>query len=253
MDIECEEQPQPSSASHPNQEYIDDLSRLLEAATHPRSTALLQKALQDAKSEGLVNGQKEEGDKEGVEKRSEAPEVKTASHAAPVGRTVPLVYSTRISQYGWDQTPKAVKIYITGISDLSQASKDDVKAKFKAKSVEVEVKSPKGKVYSLLINDLFESILPDQSFTKVKGGTVIVTLKKSAAKEWPFLTGREKKLKDAREPKTPKPDKSEDPGASLMGLMKQMYQDGDDDMKRTIAKAWHESQEKRMKEETPET
>lgn len=82
------------------QEYIDDLSRLLEAATHPRSTALLQKALQDAKSEGLVNGQKEEGDKEGVEKRSEAPEVKTASHAAPVGRTVPLVYSTRISQYG---------------------------------------------------------------------------------------------------------------------------------------------------------
>lgn len=33
--------------------------------------------------------------------------------------------------------------------------------------MEVEVKSPKGKVYSLLINDLFESILPDQSFTKV--------------------------------------------------------------------------------------
>ena len=80
------------------QEYIDDLSRLLEAATHPRSTALLQKALQDAKSEELENGVKEEG----AEKRSEAPppEVKTVSHAPPVGRTVPLAYSTRISQYG---------------------------------------------------------------------------------------------------------------------------------------------------------
>ena len=50
-------------------------------------------------------------------------------------------------------------------------------------------------------------------------------------------------------PKTPKMDKNEDPGASLMGLMKQMYQDGDDDMKRTIAKAWQESQEKRMKDD----
>ena len=50
--------------------------------------------------------------------------------------------------------------------------------------------------------------------------------------------------------KPSKTDKNEDPGASLMGLMKQMYQDGDDDMKRTIAKAWHESQEKRVKEQS---
>ena len=50
-------------------------------------------------------------------------------------------------------------------------------------------------------------------------------------------------------PKPPKMDKDEDPGGSLMNLMKQMYQDGDDEMKRTIAKAWHESQEKRNKEQ----
>lgn len=81
------------------QEYIDDLERLLKAATHPRSTTLLQKALLDAKSEGLVNGDKEGGG--GGAERSEAPqEVKTVTHAAPVGRTVPLAYSTRISQYG---------------------------------------------------------------------------------------------------------------------------------------------------------
>ena len=42
-------------------------------------------------------------------------------------------------------------------------------------------------------------------------------------------------------------DKDEDPGVGLMKLMKQMYNDGDDEMKRTIAKAWHESQEKRAK------
>ncbi len=40
-----------------------------------------------------------------------------------------------------------------------------------------------------------------------------------------------------------KPD--EDPSASLMKMMKQMYDEGDDEMKRTIKKAWCESQEKK--------
>ena len=35
---------------------------------------------------------------------------------------------------GWDQTSKVVKIYITSLSsELSQASKEDIKAKFKEK------------------------------------------------------------------------------------------------------------------------
>ena len=33
-----------------------------------------------------------------------------------------------------------------------------------------------------------------------------------------------------------------------MKLMQQMYDEGDDEMKRTIAKSWYESQEKRKKE-----
>ena len=37
-----------------------------------------------------------------------------------------------------------------------------------------------------------------------------------------------------------------DPGAGLMNLMKKMYDDGDDDMKRTIAKSWQEAQDKKM-------
>ena len=43
------------------------------------------------------------------------------------------------------------------------------------------------------------------------------------------------------------PDKDEDPGAGIMKLMQKMYDEGDDEMKRTIKKAWHESQEKKMK------
>jgi len=43
----------------------------------------------------------------------------------------------------------------------------------------------------------------------------------------------------------PKLDDKADPSASLMNLMKKMYDDGDDEMKRTIAKAWTEGQEKK--------
>ncbi|KAL0924579.1 hypothetical protein M5K25_005421 [Dendrobium thyrsiflorum] len=35
--------------------------------------------------------------------------------------------------------------------------------------------------------------------------------------------------------------KDKDPMAGIMDLMKNMYDDGDDDMKRTIAKAWSDA------------
>ena len=44
--------------------------------------------------------------------------------------------------------------------------------------------------------------------------------------------------------KTPKFDDKKDPNESLMNLMKQMYEDGDDEMKRTIAKSFAESRNK---------
>ena len=37
---------------------------------------------------------------------------------------------------------------------------------------------------------------------------------------------------------------SSDPQAGIMNLMKKMYDEGDDDMKRMIKKTWYESQQK---------
>ena len=44
----------------------------------------------------------------------------------------------------------------------------------------------------------------------------------------------------------PKVDESADPNDSLMTMMKQMYDEGDDEMKRTITKAWSESRNKQQ-------
>ena len=40
-------------------------------------------------------------------------------------------------------------------------------------------------------------------------------------------------------------DADADPQANMMKMMQQMYEDGDDEMKRTIAKSMYESQNKK--------
>jgi calcyclin binding protein len=73
---------------------------------------------------------------------------------------------------------------------------------------------------------------------------VVVFLAKSmTSKHWPHLIASEMK---AKEPKVPDMDPNEDPSAGLMNLMKKMYEEGDDEMKRSIAKAWTEGREKNV-------
>lgn len=45
-------------------------------------------------------------------------------------------------------------------------------------------------------------------------------------------------------------DTEADPSEGLMNVLKKIYEDGDDDMKRTINKAWVESREKQAREDT---
>lgn len=73
---------------------------------------------------------------------------------------------------------------------------------------------------------------------------LILTLPKIKEEHWADLLRTEKKEIKS----TPKLDENNmsDPSAGIMELMKQMYEDGDDNMKRTIAKAWYESREKNM-------
>lgn len=69
--------------------------------------------------------------------------------------------------------------------------------------------------------------------------SVVIFLSKASPITWSTVTLEEKRLKEA---KAPKFDASagEDPQASMMNMMKQLYQEGDDDMKRQIAKSFAE-------------
>lgn len=152
-------------------------------------------------------------------------------------------YEVKLNNYGWDQTHTAVKIYIT-LKDVHQLPKEAITCDFSEKTLNLHVFGLDNRNYHLPINNLCAEIDTEKSNFKVKTDMIVVSLVKKVAKDWSHVTSVEKRIKEAKSPSMPDMGEESDPGASLMNLMKKMYQDGDDEMKKTIAKAWTESQEK---------
>ncbi|XP_034934627.1 calcyclin-binding protein [Chelonus insularis] len=151
-------------------------------------------------------------------------------------------YDIKLTNYCWDQSDKFMKLYIT-LKNVQTLPQEAVTCNFTERSMNLRVLGLDNKNYQLSISNLCEDIDPNKSYTKIKTDMIVVFLNKKLPKNWSHVTGIEKRIKEA---KNTTPDfESSDPEAGLMNLMKKMYQEGDDDMKRTIAQAWTESQEKR--------
>lgn len=155
----------------------------------------------------------------------------------------PKRYEVKLNNYGWDQTNSTVKFYIT-LKDVHQLPKESIICNFTDKSLDLRVLALDNRDYHFPINNLCAEIDTARSNLKVRTDMIIVTLVKKVAKDWSHVTWVEKRIKEAKTPSVPEMGEDSDPGANLMNLMKKMYQDGDDDMKKTIAKAWTESQQK---------
>ncbi|XP_058101085.1 uncharacterized protein LOC131245557 isoform X5 [Magnolia sinica] len=119
------------------------------------------------------------------------------------------------------------KIYVS----LEGVEQEKMETVFRPMSVDIKFHDVQGKNYRCAIPKLNKEIVPEQCKVAVKPNRVIVTLSKASKGNWLDLHFKEDKLK-------PNMDKEKDPMAGIMDLMKNMYEDGDDDMKRTIAKAW---------------
>lgn len=153
-------------------------------------------------------------------------------------------YEVKLNNYGWDQTTTTMKLYVT-LKDVHQLPKEAVTCNFTEKSFDLHVLGLNNKNYSLTINNLCEDIDSDKSNVKVKVDMVIISLAKKVAKYWSHVTSVEKRIKESKTSLVPDVSEDNDPGTSLMNLMKKMYQEGDDEIKKTIAKAWTETQEKK--------
>ncbi|KAM9792041.1 calcyclin-binding protein [Syngnathus typhle] len=155
------------------------------------------------------------------------------------------VYTVKITNYAWDQSEKFVKIYLT-LKNVHMIPSEKVQVKFTERSFSVLVKELDGKNHQMSLLNLLYPIDEENSSTKIKTDMVVIMCKKKAAKKWECLTTVEKQSKEKDKPKV---DDNADPSEGLMSMLKKIYTDGDDEMKRTINKAWSESQEKKMRGE----
>ncbi|XP_015513702.1 calcyclin-binding protein [Neodiprion pinetum] len=153
-------------------------------------------------------------------------------------------YEVKLNNYAWDQSEKFIKIYIT-LKNVQSLPKEAVYCDFMERSIDLRVLGLDSRNYQLPINNLCEEIIPEQSYTKVKTDMIAIFLAKKSPKNWSHVTGVEKRIKESKTPAVPEMSEDSDPSSNLMSLMKKFYDEGDDDMKRTIAKAWTESQDKR--------
>jgi len=88
---------------------------------------------------------------------------------------------------------------------------------------------------------LFDSLAVEKCSLTIKSDSITLTLKKENAKNWSSLKWqKEKETKKSEEKKGADLDEK-DPQASLMHLMKDLYQNGSDDIKKTIAESWTKS------------
>ncbi|XP_054778539.1 uncharacterized protein LOC129286612 [Prosopis cineraria] len=194
---------------------LEELRHLQSIAKRPRIISLLYSEINN------------------LEKLSkETPSVPPPQIPAPVssGTKVPSVpalkYAT-LSSFSWDQDNDKVKIYVS----LEGVEENKIETDFKPMSFDVKFHDIQGKNYRCAIPKLHSEIVPEKCKVLVKPTRVIITLVKASKGNWLDLHFKEDKLK-------PKMDKEKDPMAGIMDLMKNMYEEGDEEMKRTIAKAW---------------
>jgi len=141
-----------------------------------------------------------------------------------------------LSNYAWDQEGLDVKIYFD-LQEVGTLAKEDVQIEFTKKSIEMKIHNLKGKNYKFSISELNKAIDPDKSSFRIRPNKITITLKKKDSDHWSTIFYKEDKIK-----KTKTDEK--DPQKGLMDLMKNLYETGDDEMKKTIAKAWTENKSK---------
>ncbi|KAH8420492.1 hypothetical protein KR009_010825, partial [Drosophila setifemur] len=151
-------------------------------------------------------------------------------------------YLVELTDYGWDQSVKFVKLFIT-LNGVQACEEENVTVKYTENSLQLHVRDLNGKDYGLSVNNLLHGIDVEKSYRKIKTDMVAIYLKKAKEGEnWDVLTAIQKRLKQKQDSEMSK--NSENPESALVNIMKKMYNDGDSKTKQMIAKAWTENQDK---------
>ncbi|XP_075877480.1 calcyclin-binding protein [Nelusetta ayraudi] len=204
--------------------------------------SLAEKAERTRVRELLKQEQKKVEKELSVKRQQKADQARREADPSTVSKPI---YTVKITNYAWDQSEKFVKIYLT-LKDVHKIPLENVEISFTEGSFSVLVKDLGGKNHQMAVLNLLYPIDVKDSFKKIKSDMLLLMCKKQSTKKWECLTKVEKKSKDKEKPTV---EDNAEPGDGLMNMLKKIYSEGDDEMKRTINKVWTESQEKKVRGE----
>ena len=153
-----------------------------------------------------------------------------------------------LNDFSWDQgaynTP-TISIYVE-LQDVGTV-KDNVSFTSTSDSFDLTITDLNGKNYRLCKDNLENEIVPEESKFVVKQNKIVLKLTKKKGQysyeTWPQLISKKTKEEKIK--------RKQDPSASIMDMMKDLYNDGDDNMKKIIGESMLKSQRGEKVEELP--
>jgi len=167
----------------------------------------------------------------------------SSTPSAPPKPSKPRRVYQAITSYAFSDSKDFAKIIISDVDGLGDATIEFTPTEH-AFSIAV-LREEQGLPNLRLTVDPLKKIVPSSSRYVVKGKTLTVILSKKKSATWTKL---KKTISSIKKPKENNPKAKEDPNNALMDMMKKMYDEGDDEMKRTMQKAWWEAQHKKEEE-----
>lgn len=137
---------------------------------------------------------------------------------------------------GYDKPHVNVDLRLKGVEELPR---ENITCDFTESSFDLKIIGLDGKNHRFLKTNLEKDIVPAESEVKVKKNHVIVQLRKVKG-EYGFDSWTDLCAKGRRKP-APSVGKDSDPQASIMNMMQDLYEDGDDNMKKVIGEAMYKA------------
>mmetsp|Transcript_26138 Transcript_26138/g.36022 ORF Transcript_26138/g.36022 Transcript_26138/m.36022 type:complete len:235 (-) Transcript_26138:66-770(-) len=214
---------------------IEETEKLLSTAVFPGVKGILQ---------GHLNKLRKDEEKKAAAEAKAATAAKLAeenvSKPAPSAPVKPVVVGNfvPIEDFAWDQgsyNSPIVTVYVE--LDNVGSVKDSVKVEFTKSSFDITVMNLNGKNYRLFKENLEKDIVPGQSKYIVKKDKIVLKLQKIKGEysyeSWTSLTAKKKREETEASKK--------DPMGGIMDMMKNMYDEGDENMKKIIGEAMMKS------------
>ncbi|KAJ3333637.1 hypothetical protein HDU76_005866 [Blyttiomyces sp. JEL0837] len=251
-------------------EDVNELKSLLSKAHQPRVQMFLKNAIdsstamleQIAPAADILSGEQTQMDVDNLTSETMTKDT-TSTHLSPkppiqqpqsqdtttsttTRQRVEIIKHVKpITEYSWSETNTTMTLYVSipprvnvNMTDEGQILIEGEVPQLKCgdRWFELDVSGGGRVVYRVRFSNLAGEIDEGKSGVKVKKDKIVINLGKVKSGAWGSLVKKAEK-------RAPKMDK--DPESSLMDMIKQMYEDGDDEMKRMIAKTWTENRDKK--------